>query len=51
VMKIFGPDYSDGLALLRPYLDIEFVTGDKRGYSIRRFNFPVHTLQSRFAST
>ena len=36
VMKKFGPDHNDALSLLRPYIDIVFVTGDKRGYGISR---------------
>jgi len=33
-MKVFGPDDNDGLSLLQPYLQIRFVTGDKKGFSI-----------------
>ena len=33
-MKIFGPDDNDGLSLLKPNIDIRFVTGDKKGFSI-----------------
>ena len=33
-MKIFGPDDNDGLGLLQPFIEIRFVTGDKKGYSI-----------------
>lgn len=33
-MKIFGPDDNDGLGLLKQYIDIRFVTGDKKGFSI-----------------
>ena len=33
-MKIFGPDDNDGLALLKSHIDIRFVTGDKKGFSI-----------------
>jgi 3-deoxy-D-manno-octulosonate 8-phosphate phosphatase (KDO 8-P phosphatase) len=36
VMKIFGPDDNDGLALLKPYMEIRFVTGDKKGFSISK---------------
>ena len=32
--KIFGPDDADGLLLLKPYLNILAVTGDKRGFPI-----------------
>ncbi len=34
VMKKFGADDNDALSLLRPYLEIVFVTGDKRGFLI-----------------
>lgn len=34
VMKKFGADDNDALSLLRPYMDIVFVTGDKRGFAI-----------------
>jgi len=33
-MKVFGPDDNDGLGLLNPYIEIRFVTGDKKGFSI-----------------
>ena len=33
-MKIFGPDDNDGLGLLKPYIEIRFVTGDKKGFPI-----------------
>ena len=33
-MKVFGPDDNDGLGLLNPYLEIRFVTGDKKGFPI-----------------
>lgn len=35
-MKIFGPDDNDGLSLLKPHLEIRFVTGDKKGFPITR---------------
>jgi 3-deoxy-D-manno-octulosonate 8-phosphate phosphatase (KDO 8-P phosphatase) len=34
VMKVFGADDNDALSLLKPYIDIQFVTGDKKGFSI-----------------
>lgn len=34
VMKKFGADDNDALSLLKPYIDIIFVTGDKRGFKI-----------------
>ena len=33
-MKVFGPDDNDGLSLLKSYLEIRFVTGDKTGFQI-----------------
>lgn len=35
-MKKFGADDNDALSLLKPYIDIVFVTGDKRGFEISR---------------
>lgn len=34
--KIFGPDDHDGLSLLKPFLKIEFITGDKSGFKISK---------------
>ena len=34
VLKIFGPDDNDALSLLRPFIDIRFITGDKKGFQI-----------------
>lgn len=34
VIKKFGADDNDALSLLRPYMEIIFVTGDKRGFEI-----------------
>jgi len=36
VMKSFGPDDNDGLSLLKQYLSIRFVTGDKKGFPISK---------------
>lgn len=36
VMKVFGPDDNDGLSLLKPYIDIRFITGDKKGFPISK---------------
>ena len=36
VMKIFGPDDNDGLSLLRQYIEIRFITGDKKGFPISK---------------
>lgn len=34
IIKKFGADDNDALSLLRPYMEIVFVTGDKRGFEI-----------------
>lgn len=35
-MKVFGPDDNDGLSLLKKYIEIRFVTGDKKGFPISK---------------
>src|SRR3989338_9996971 len=35
-MKAFGPDDHDGLLLLKPYMNICFVTGDRKGFDITK---------------
>lgn len=35
-MKVFGADDNDGLSLLKNYIEIRFVTGDKKGYPISK---------------
>lgn len=34
VAKIFGPDDNDALSLIKPYINIVVVSGDKRGFPI-----------------
>lgn len=34
ILKKFGPDDNDALKLLEPYMEIKFVSGDKRGFKI-----------------
>jgi len=36
IMKVFGPDDNDGLSLLKPYIKVHFVTGDKKGFNISK---------------
>lgn len=36
VYKTFGADDHDGLLLLRPHLEIHFVSGDRKGFAITR---------------
>ena len=35
-MKVFGADDNDGLSLLKNYIEIRFVTGDKKGFPISK---------------
>jgi len=35
-LKVFGPDDADGLQLLKPHLEIRFISADKRGFEITR---------------
>ena len=36
VLKVFGADDNDGLSLLKEFIDIRFVTGDKKGFDISK---------------
>ncbi len=36
VLKLFGADDADGLSLLNPFIDIRFISGDKRGFPITK---------------
>lgn len=51
VAKRFGADDNDALSLLRPYLEIIFVTGDKRGFPISQkrasdMHFPLELVST-----
>lgn len=52
VMKAFGPDDTDALLLLKPYLNICFVTGDKKGFAItekritKDMKFPLYQVST-----
>lgn len=35
-MKVFGADDNDALSLLKPYIEIRFISGDKKGFPISR---------------
>jgi len=35
-MKAFGPDDNDAISLLRPYIEVHFVTGDRKGFNITK---------------
>jgi len=36
VEKIFGPDDADAIQLIKPYMEVIAVSGDKRGYDITK---------------
>lgn len=52
LMKKFGPDDHDALSLLKPYVPIHFVSGDKRGFEITRarietdMKMPLHLVST-----
>ena len=52
VMKLFGPDDNDGLSLLKPFVEIRFITGDKKGLPITRkrivddMNYPLDLVST-----
>ncbi len=35
-MKIFGPDDNDAISLLKAFIEIRFISGDKKGFSISK---------------
>lgn len=35
-MKVFGPDDNDALVVLKKYIDVRFITGDRKGYPISK---------------
>ena len=35
-MKVFGADDNDALSLLKPHIEVRFVTGDKKGFAISK---------------
>ena len=50
--KIFGPDDSDALNILKKYINIVFVSADKRGFKISKkrvkddMGYPIYLVQS-----
>ena len=51
-MKLFGPDDNDGLSLLSSSVSIQFVTGDRKGFSISKkrivddMNYPLELVST-----
>ena len=52
LFKVFGPDDHDALLLLKPHLQVQFVSADKRGFEISKrrisddMNFPLTLVSS-----
>lgn len=51
VLKVFGPDDADALSVLKKYLNIEMISGDKRGFAITKkrmddMGFPVSLVST-----
>ena len=52
IMKVFGPDDNDGLSLLSSSIDIQFVTGDRKGFAISKkrivddMNYPLELVST-----
>lgn len=36
IFKVFGPDDNDALSLLKPFIKIQFISGDKIGFEISK---------------
>jgi len=36
VMKVFGPHDSDGLKMIKKYIEVKFISADKRGFEISK---------------
>lgn len=51
VLKKFGADDNDALSLLRPYMKIVFVTGDKRGFEISNKRITDMHFELKLVST
>ena len=51
-LKIFGPDDNDALKFIKDYLEIQFITADKRGFKISKkrivedMGFELHLVGS-----
>ncbi|MDO8591171.1 MAG: phosphatase [bacterium] len=52
VMKVFGPNDADALNILKPFISIEMLSGDKRGFPITKkrvaddMEFPLHLVST-----
>ena len=52
-LKVFGADDNDGLSLLKPFLEIVFVSADERGFEISKkrveddMGYPLHLVGTK----
>ena len=51
ILKKFGPDDNDALKLLEPFIEIRFVSGDKRGFGITKKRIDDMHFRLDFVST
>ena len=51
LLKKFGPDDNDALKILEPYIEIRFVSGDKRGFEITKKRIEDMHFKLDFVST
>ena len=42
IMKKFGPDDNDALKIIEDYINVQFITGDKKGYKISKKRISNH---------
>lgn len=52
IMKKFGADDNDALKLLEPFVEIRFISGDKRGFTISKkrvedMGFPIELVSTQ----
>ena len=51
-LKVFGPDDNDALSLLNSFINIQFITGDRKGFDISRkrivddMNYPLELVST-----
>ena len=51
ILKKFGPDDNDALKLLQPYIEIRFISGDKKGFKISKKRVEDMGFSIDFVST
>ncbi len=51
IVKKFGPDDNDALKLLEPFIEIRFISGDKRGFEITKKRIDDMNFKLDYVST